>query len=61
MCCCPVNSCAGVDDDTLALLTEHALLTTLYDWDTFNDAGYNLHLAINVPVSALLRLPIRRW
>ena len=54
----PGQFLAGVDDDTLALLTEHALLTTLYDWDTFNDAGYNLHLAINVPVSALLRLPI---
>ena len=54
----PGQFLAGVDDDTLALLTEHALLTTLYDWDIFNDAGYNLHLAINVPVSALLRLPI---
>ena len=54
----PGQFLAGVDDDTLALLTEHALLTTLYDWNTFNDAGYNLHLAINVPVSALLRLPI---
>ncbi|HKY86531.1 MAG TPA: EAL domain-containing protein [Pseudorhodoplanes sp.] len=54
----PGQFLAGVDDETLALLTEHALLTTLYDWDTFNDAGYNLHLAINVPVSALLRLPI---
>lgn len=48
----------GVNDDTLAMLTEHALLTTLYDWSSFDAAGYNLHLAINVPVSALLRLPI---
>jgi EAL domain-containing protein (putative c-di-GMP-specific phosphodiesterase class I) len=54
----PAQFLTGVDDDTLAVLTEHALLTTLYDWNTFNDAGYNLHLAINVPVSALLRLPI---
>jgi len=54
----PGQFLAGVDDDTLALLTEHALPTTLHDWNTFNAAGYNLHLAINVPVSALLRLPI---
>jgi EAL domain-containing protein (putative c-di-GMP-specific phosphodiesterase class I) len=54
----PGQFLAGVNDDTLAILTEHALLTTLYDWNTFNDAGFNLHLAINVPVSALLRLPI---
>ena len=54
----PGQFLAGVDDDTLALLTEHALLATLYDWTTFDAAGYNFHLAINVPVSALLRLPI---
>ena len=54
----PGQFLAGVDDDTLALLTEHALLATLYDWTTFDAAGYNLHLEINVPVSALLRLPI---
>jgi EAL domain-containing protein (putative c-di-GMP-specific phosphodiesterase class I) len=54
----PAQFLAGVDDDTLALLTEHALLSTLHDWDTFDAAGFNLHLAINVPVSALLRLPV---
>lgn len=54
----PGQFLTGVDDGTLAVLTEHALLNTLYDWNTFNDAGYNLHLAINVPVSALLRLPV---
>ena len=54
----PGQFLTGVDDGTLAILTEHALLNTLYDWNTFNDAGYNLHLAINVPVSALLRLPV---
>lgn len=54
----PGQFLAGVDDDTLAILTEHALLSTLFDWSTFNDVGFNLHLAINVPVSALLRLPI---
>jgi len=54
----PQSFLAGVDDDSLARLTEHALLATLRDWSTFNDAGFNLKLAINVPVSTLLRLPI---
>jgi EAL domain-containing protein (putative c-di-GMP-specific phosphodiesterase class I) len=47
-----------VDDDQLARLTEHALVSTLYDWTVFDEAGFNLHLAINVPVSALMRLPV---
>ncbi|HET7679853.1 MAG TPA: EAL domain-containing protein [Xanthobacteraceae bacterium] len=40
------------------LLAEHALLSTLRTWSTFDAAGFNLHLAINVPVSVLLKLPI---
>ena len=39
-------------------LAEHALLSTLRTWSTFDAAGFNLHLAINVPVSVLLKLPI---
>jgi EAL domain-containing protein (putative c-di-GMP-specific phosphodiesterase class I) len=54
----PHSFLPGIDDDCLARLTEHALLTTLYDWTTFDEAGYNLHLAINVPVGSLLRLPV---
>ncbi len=48
----------GVDDTSIAHLTEHALLTTLRDWTTFDEAGFNLHLAINVPVAVLLKLPV---
>ncbi len=44
--------------DSIARLTEHALLETLRNWCQFDEAGFNLHLAINVPVSALLALPI---
>ena len=54
----PDSFLPGIDDDNLALLTEHALLTTLRNWSVFNDAGFNLHLAINVPASALSKLPI---
>jgi EAL domain-containing protein (putative c-di-GMP-specific phosphodiesterase class I) len=54
----PGSFLVGIDDDRLARLTEHALVSTLFDWTTFEEAGYNLHLAINVPVSVLLRLPV---
>lgn len=54
----PESFLPGVDDDSLTRLTEHALLTTLRNWCMFEDAGFNLHLAINVPASSLTRLPI---
>jgi EAL domain-containing protein (putative c-di-GMP-specific phosphodiesterase class I) len=47
-----------VTEESVQALAETALLSTLRDWSTFNDAGFNLHLAINVPVSVLQRLPI---
>ncbi len=54
----PQSFLTGTDDDSLVHLTEHALLATLRDWTTFDAAGFNLHLAINVPVNVLLRLPV---
>jgi EAL domain-containing protein (putative c-di-GMP-specific phosphodiesterase class I) len=54
----PASFLPGVDEDTMASLTEHALLTTLRDWERFDQAGFNLRLAINVPVNLLLKLPI---
>jgi EAL domain-containing protein (putative c-di-GMP-specific phosphodiesterase class I) len=48
----------GVADGSIARLAEHALIATLTNWTKFEEAGFNLHLAINVPVSVLLRLPI---
>jgi len=47
-----------VDENSVGELAEHALLATLCDWSMFEEAGFNLHLAINVPVSVLLKLPI---
>ena len=47
-------------EESLAHLTEHVLLTALRDWTLFDAAGVNLHLAVNLPVEALLRLPIAR-
>ena len=54
----PESFLPGLDEESLAQLAEHELLTTLRDWTTFADAGFNLHLAINVPASALSKLPI---
>jgi EAL domain-containing protein (putative c-di-GMP-specific phosphodiesterase class I) len=56
----PESFLPGIDEDSLAHLTEHALLSTLRNWTMFADAGFNLHLAINVPASALFKLPIAR-
>ena len=56
----PEHFLPGMDDENLARLGEHALLTTLRNWTAFNDAGFNLHLAINIPASALVNLPIVR-
>jgi EAL domain-containing protein (putative c-di-GMP-specific phosphodiesterase class I) len=56
----PASYLAGTDEDSLARLTERALLTTLSDWTKFSDAGFNLRLAINVPVNLLVRLPIAK-
>src|SRR6202158_2387670 len=49
-----------VVDDNLAELVQHALLAPLLDWTVFEEAGFNLHLAINVPASVLFKLPIPR-
>jgi EAL domain-containing protein (putative c-di-GMP-specific phosphodiesterase class I) len=54
----PGSFLPDVDDDSIAALAQHALVATLCDWTTFEEAGFNLHLAINVPVGVLPRLPI---
>jgi EAL domain-containing protein (putative c-di-GMP-specific phosphodiesterase class I) len=54
----PERFLPGTDEASLVQLTEHALLATLRDWTSFADAGFDLHLAINVPASALSKLPI---
>ncbi len=44
---------------TRARLSEHALLASLENWSLFDQAGFNLNLAIKVPIAMLLELPIR--
>ncbi len=42
-----------------ASLSEHALLASLQNWSLFDEAGFNLNLAITVPIGILLDLPLR--
>jgi EAL domain-containing protein (putative c-di-GMP-specific phosphodiesterase class I) len=54
----PGSFLPAVADDSISKLTQHALIAALRCWTTFDAAGFNLHLAINLPVSMLLKLPI---
>jgi EAL domain-containing protein (putative c-di-GMP-specific phosphodiesterase class I) len=54
----PGSFIPGGDENSLSQLTEYALVTTLRDWVDFDHAGFNLRLAINVPVNLLLKLPV---
>jgi EAL domain-containing protein (putative c-di-GMP-specific phosphodiesterase class I) len=54
----PGSFVADVDENSVVELAQHALVATLCDWTMFDAAGFNLHLAVNVPVSVLLRMPL---
>jgi len=45
-------------EESMLRLTEVVLLTALKDWAQFADHGFTLRIALNVPVGALVRLPI---
>ena len=47
-----------LDNDGLAKLVEHTIVTSLRHWTVFSGAGFNLRLAINVPAALLPELPI---
>lgn len=49
----------AVEADLLAL-TEQVILTALDDWELFDDYGVGVKFAVNVPVSAFVKLPIAR-
>jgi EAL domain-containing protein (putative c-di-GMP-specific phosphodiesterase class I) len=54
----PSNFLPGGADDSISQLAEHALIAALHNWTKFDEAGFNLHLAVNVPASVLVTLPI---
>jgi EAL domain-containing protein (putative c-di-GMP-specific phosphodiesterase class I) len=48
----------GAGEEDLLKLTEQVILTALGDWEIFNEYGLSVKFAVNVPVSALVKLPI---
>jgi EAL domain-containing protein (putative c-di-GMP-specific phosphodiesterase class I) len=54
----PGGFLADVDEESVAELGQYTLLAALNDWPVFEDAGFNLELSINVPISVLHKLPI---
>ena len=45
-------------EDSMIRLTEHVLLTAMRDWAELSEQGFTMRMALNVPVSALVKLPI---
>jgi EAL domain-containing protein (putative c-di-GMP-specific phosphodiesterase class I) len=47
-----------IAEGSIARLAEYTLLSALADWSAFEDAGFNLQLAVNIPVGVLLEMPV---
>jgi len=47
-------------EEDMLTLTEQVILTALGDWEIFNEYGVATKFAVNVPVSAFVKLPIAR-
>ena len=50
----------GASEQDMLELTERVILTALGDWEDFAEYSAPIKLAVNVPVSALVQLPIPR-
>ncbi len=51
----------GANEDDILAMTERVIGTTLRDWQTCREAGApGMKLAVNVPASAFVKLPIAR-
>jgi EAL domain-containing protein (putative c-di-GMP-specific phosphodiesterase class I) len=48
----------GAAEADMVALTEKVMLTALRDWETCNRYGASVKFAVNVPVSALVQLPL---
>jgi EAL domain-containing protein (putative c-di-GMP-specific phosphodiesterase class I) len=48
----------GAKEEDLLALTERVILTSLRDWEDFLTHGASVKLAVNVPVSAFVKLPL---
>jgi EAL domain-containing protein (putative c-di-GMP-specific phosphodiesterase class I) len=54
----PGSFLPGVAEGSVARLAEHVLIVALGSWTLFDQAAFNLQLAINMSVSVMVRLPI---
>ena len=48
----------GASEADMIALTERVIITALHDWNDCAEHGMSLKFAVNVPVSALVKLPI---
>jgi len=48
----------GAGEEDMLALTERVIVTALHDWNGCAEHGMSLKFAVNVPVSALVKLPI---
>jgi EAL domain-containing protein (putative c-di-GMP-specific phosphodiesterase class I) len=48
----------GAGEDAMLALTERVIITALKDWEDCAANGMSVKLSVNVPVSALVKLPI---
>ena len=48
----------GASEDDMLALTERVIVTALKDWEDCAASGMSVKLSVNVPVSALVKLPI---
>jgi EAL domain-containing protein (putative c-di-GMP-specific phosphodiesterase class I) len=48
----------GASEDDMLALTERVIIAALRDWEACAAHGMSMKLAVNVPVSALVKLPI---
>ena len=48
----PDSFLLGADEDTVLALTQHVLTAAMSNWSAFDDAGYNLHLSVNLTAAA---------
>jgi EAL domain-containing protein (putative c-di-GMP-specific phosphodiesterase class I) len=48
----------GASEADMHALTERVIVTALRDWETLAASGISVKLSVNVPVSALVKLPI---
>jgi EAL domain-containing protein (putative c-di-GMP-specific phosphodiesterase class I) len=48
----------GASEEQMLKLTERVILTSLRDWEACAEYGVSVKLSVNVPVTALVKLPI---